>query len=99
MNCPNETRHASTKLAGEKNLFDFAEEDGGILIRNKRYDTKILCSYEAIEKYDWPAIKAQTIGGRDVQHITRVTGYFTIVEGWNKGKIGELRDRHRAQIK
>jgi ribonucleoside-triphosphate reductase len=30
-----------------------------------------------------------------VEQITRITGYFTKVSSWNKGKIGELKDRHR----
>ena len=33
----------------------------------------------------------------DVDGITRITGYFTKVSSWNKGKIGELRDRYRNQ--
>ena len=93
-----ELQELKDKLAGEKQAFDFTEEDGGLYIRNKRHDTKIHVSYEGIEKHDWQVIKAQTVCGRDIQHITRVTGYFTIVEGWNKGKMGELADRHRAQI-
>ena len=31
----------------------------------------------------------------DVDGITRITGYFTKVSSWNKGKLGELKDRHR----
>ena len=31
----------------------------------------------------------------DVEGITRITGYFTKVSSWNKGKIGELNDRYR----
>ena len=31
----------------------------------------------------------------DVDGITRITGYFTKVSSWNKGKIGELKDRYR----
>jgi hypothetical protein len=31
-----------------------------------------------------------------VEGITRITGYFTKVSSWNKGKLGELRDRHRS---
>ena len=31
----------------------------------------------------------------EVDGITRITGYFTRISGWNKGKIGELRDRFR----
>ncbi len=30
-----------------------------------------------------------------VDGITRITGYFTKVSSWNKGKLGELRDRYR----
>ncbi|MDQ7785115.1 MAG: anaerobic ribonucleoside-triphosphate reductase [Desulfomonilaceae bacterium] len=30
-----------------------------------------------------------------VEQITRITGYFTKLSSWNKGKRGELRDRYR----
>lgn len=33
--------------------------------------------------------------GRNLEQITRVTGYMSKVSGWNKGKIAELKDRHR----
>jgi ribonucleoside-triphosphate reductase len=35
-------------------------------------------------------------GSTEVEGITRITGYFTKVSSWNKGKLGELRDRHRS---
>jgi ribonucleoside-triphosphate reductase len=34
-------------------------------------------------------------GSQDLDQITRITGYFTRVSSWNKGKLGELRDRYR----
>jgi ribonucleoside-triphosphate reductase len=34
-------------------------------------------------------------GSADVDGITRITGYFTKVSSWNKGKLGELKDRYR----
>jgi hypothetical protein len=34
-------------------------------------------------------------GSEDVDGITRITGYFTKISSWNKGKIGELRNRYR----
>jgi len=37
-------------------------------------------------------------GGKKVDHITRVTGYFTKVSGWNKGKKAELKDRYRSRL-
>jgi ribonucleoside-triphosphate reductase len=33
----------------------------------------------------------------DVEGITRITGYFTKVSSWNKGKVGELQDRNRNE--
>lgn len=35
-------------------------------------------------------------GSERIENITRITGYFTRVSSWNKGKIGELRDRFRS---
>ena len=36
-------------------------------------------------------------GSTDLEGITRITGYFTKLSSWNKGKLGELRDRYRNQ--
>jgi len=36
-------------------------------------------------------------GSQRVEGITRITGYFTKISSWNKGKIGELHDRYRNQ--
>lgn len=36
--------------------------------------------------------------GLEVEHITRITGYYTKVSQWNKGKLGELKDRIRTPI-
>ncbi len=35
-------------------------------------------------------------GSHHVEYITRVTGFFSKVGSWNKGKIAELRDRRQA---
>ncbi len=37
-------------------------------------------------------------GSPDVEGITRVTGFFSKTKGWNKGKMGELKDRTRNNI-
>jgi ribonucleoside-triphosphate reductase len=36
-------------------------------------------------------------GCLEVEGITRITGYFTKISSWNKGKLGELHDRYRNQ--
>ncbi|MFH1683812.1 MAG: anaerobic ribonucleoside-triphosphate reductase, partial [Candidatus Margulisiibacteriota bacterium] len=33
-----------------------------------------------------------------IEGITRITGYFSRIPGWNKGKIAELKDRRRTII-
>lgn len=33
---------------------------------------------------------------QNIEGITRITGYFSRISGWNKGKIGELKDRYRS---
>ena len=34
----------------------------------------------------------------NIEGITRITGYFSRIPGWNKGKIGELKGRHRTGL-
>ncbi len=38
----------------------------------------------------------QYCGSTNVDGITRVTGYFSKISGWNEGKKAELDDRHRS---
>ena len=38
-------------------------------------------------------------GSENIEGITRVTGFFSKISGWNKGKLGELSERHKVQIK
>jgi len=34
----------------------------------------------------------------DVEGITRVTGFFSKITSWNKGKLGELKERHYSAL-
>jgi hypothetical protein len=36
--------------------------------------------------------------GLEVEHITRVTGYFAKTRSFNPGKMGEFKDRYRTEI-
>lgn len=36
-------------------------------------------------------------GSQEIECMTRITGYFSKISGWNKGKIGELADRYKNQ--
>jgi len=39
--------------------------------------------------------KCPYCGSEEVEGITRITGYFSKISQWNKGKLGELKDRFR----
>ncbi|MCX7856744.1 MAG: anaerobic ribonucleoside-triphosphate reductase [Deltaproteobacteria bacterium] len=41
--------------------------------------------------------RCEYCGSEDVDGITRITGYFTKISSWNKGKLGELADRFRNE--
>jgi anaerobic ribonucleoside-triphosphate reductase len=51
-----------------------------------------------LKELTWQQVQIFCAKPFDVDHITRVTGYFSKTSGWNKGKTGELRDRHRARL-
>ena len=53
-------------------------------------------SASAIAAQNWDTIRAACAQGLDVDHVTRVTGYFSRVASWNRGKTAELKDRHRS---
>jgi len=78
--------------------WDYRMDDDGIVIRNDRLDTYTKCTFDAVERNDLSTITSACSQGKDVEHVTRVTGYFSKVSGWNKGKAGELKDRHRSSI-
>lgn len=78
--------------------WDYEKTDDGLLIRNRAFETATHCTWKAIETNPLETITAACTQGRDVDHVTRVTGYFSKVSGWNKGKTGELKDRHRSHI-
>ncbi|MBI5400035.1 anaerobic ribonucleoside-triphosphate reductase [Candidatus Saganbacteria bacterium] len=42
--------------------------------------------------------KCSYCGSSQVEGITRITGYFSRIPGWNKGKLAELKDRQRVEI-
>jgi len=48
---------------------------------------------EVFEKLTQEGLLKEINRGLEVEQITRITGYFTKISQWNKGKRGELNDR------
>ncbi len=78
--------------------WDYQLDDKGVLIRNERLQTLTHASFDAIDRNELETVTAACAQGKDIDQITRVTGYFSRVSGWNKGKAGELRDRFKSQV-
>ena len=74
------------------------EKNTGIFIQNTEFDTKIFATWKALEDNNFETIYAQTVQGKATVGITRVTGYMSTTDNWNKGKLAELKDRHRYFI-
>ena len=63
---------------------------------NPGHSTRI--TQEMIAKLSPEELMCHINRGLDVEQITRITGYFTKISQWNKGKRGELKDRVRVEI-
>ena len=80
--------------------FEEKELEGkfGVLVENRFHQTKTFFAEDTIAAEDLKQLLIATHQGKNIEHITRVTGYFSKVSGWNKGKVAELIDRYRAPI-
>ena len=77
------------------------DDDGNFYFRHEEFDAeheKVKVEPQALK--DLTAAKLDQIltAGRNVEHITRITGYFSRIAGWNKGKKGELEERYRVAV-
>lgn len=50
---------------------------------------------EGMSEAAWEWVKANP-GLSPLVHISRVVGYYSRIENWNKSKQGELKDRHKG---
>jgi hypothetical protein len=70
----------------------------GWLIEDRWFETLHHVSLEAMAKLNLKTLADVTAAGKNVTQITRITGYFSPVANWNKGKRAELKDRARVKI-
>lgn len=75
--------------------WDYTEDGKGLIVLWQDGRAMSHVTWAAIAENDLETLVASCKQGKDVDHITRVTGYFSRVSGYNPGKQGELRDRHR----
>lgn len=71
----------------------------GCIVRHIKTGLATRLPLEAIEKADWDVIEEVLLCKREpvaLQHMTRVVGYFSRIDNWNKSKLGELKDRQKG---
>ena len=87
-------------LESEPDHFELAvgphEGRNGIFVKNKTFETQTHFTDEVIGKMELRDLVVATHHGRNIEQMTRVTGYFSKIDGWNKGKVGELKERNRV---
>ena len=80
--------------------FEYAEAPlngvDGVFVKNKMFETETHFADQKIAEMELNALVKATHHGKNIEQMTRVTGYFSKVSKWNKGKKGELKDRHRV---
>lgn len=72
----------------------------GVIVKHQLTGLMTRIPTAAVEAADWATLESVLVGTREpqvLQHMTRVVGYFSRVENWNKSKIGELNDRQKGQ--
>ena len=69
----------------------------GLFLKSEKFETKVHIPWDALPKVSVEDLQLQLTGGKDVEQITRVTGFFSKVSSWNKGKLAELKDRNKNQ--
>ncbi len=74
-------------------------EKQGVIVKHGKSGLMTRIPTAAIEMVEWPILEDVLTGKREpqiLQHMTRVVGYFSRVENWNKSKVGELKDRQKG---
>jgi len=75
-------------------------EEDEVLVGNRATGAKFAVSVRAVLGHTWEELFAVLSGARQpriMTHITRIVGYFSQVENWNRSKLAELRDRHAGR--
>ncbi len=76
-----------------------ANHQPGVIVKHTLNGLMTRIPTAAIEASEWPLLEDVLTGKREpqvLQHMTRVVGYFSRVENWNKSKVGELKDRQKG---
>ena len=75
---------------------DVNVEERFVVVRNRQSNYLHKLKVKDIIDHTWKNLERVLYGEkhpRPLEHITRIVGYYSAVENWNKSKLGELKDR------
>ena len=77
---------------------DNPEEDM-VVVEDLQTGYKTSFNASVILEHEWPTLLDIALGKKNIAplyHVTRIVGYYSRIENWNKSKLGELADRRRG---
>ena len=86
-----------SNVEGHNDFSVVLNNEEGFGICNEKTGVEYTVLKEAVEKHEWSVLESILLGDREprtLRHMTRIVGYFSQIENWNRSKIGELRSRH-----
>jgi hypothetical protein len=83
-------------LVREEEDLEWSDQKDGFYIRSKRWGTCIKLDLNKLESLDEVALIKELVQGKNIEQITRVTGFFSKTRQWNPGKRGELKERFKT---
>ncbi|MBN1810042.1 MAG: hypothetical protein JW909_13325 [Planctomycetes bacterium] len=75
-------------------------EEDAIIVANTRTGRHYSISVPLIKEQQETELLSLLKGEREVVElvtVTRIVGYYSQVENWNRSKLGELEDRHKGR--
>ena len=83
----------------ELEYFGIDEEQRTVIIKHGPTKALLSVGAGAVKDNDWETIRAVLHGEREsrvLSHMTRIVGYYSQIENWNKSKLGELDGRRKG---
>ena len=83
-------------------VLDVPEKECVLIVRYSPRDEFYQLTATGIAEAVWEELVEILTGGREplvLRHMSRIVGYYSIVENWNKSKIGELIDRRKGEYR
>ena len=90
------------ELEGVDVIFDDNPFMDTVVVRSLATGHKTRLLAETIRSHPWETLREVILGQREAHplfHVSRIVGYFSRIENWNKSKIGELADRHAGDYR